>query len=149
MLTKIISGGQTGADQGALSVAVRLGLKTGGYAPLRYMTEDGPDPTLARYGLEECRNKEYPPRTLLNVVHSDGTVWFGYISTSRGYRLTKRLCERRGKPFLVNPDAKQLRDWADRLCIETLNVAGNRASKNAHVRQTVIDTIFEAFKSED
>ena len=43
-LTKIISGGQTGADYGALLAAHALGLETGGWAPKGWRTEDGPKP---------------------------------------------------------------------------------------------------------
>lgn len=38
---KIISGGQTGADQGALQAAHSLNIPTGGYAPFNYNTELG------------------------------------------------------------------------------------------------------------
>jgi hypothetical protein len=38
---KIISGGQTGADIGALKAAKECGFATGGMAPYRYWTEKG------------------------------------------------------------------------------------------------------------
>ena len=78
MLKKIISGGQTGADQGGLEAAEKLSLSTGGKMPRGFKTEDGPDPKLAsRFGLGELASAEYPPRTRYNVVDSDGTVIFG------------------------------------------------------------------------
>ncbi len=56
MITKIISGGQTGADQAGLMVAHRLGLKRGGTAPPGFMTEEGPKPNfLQAMGLVEGR----------------------------------------------------------------------------------------------
>ena len=45
-LTKIISGGQTGADMGALLAARDLGMESGGVAPKGWRTEDGPQETL-------------------------------------------------------------------------------------------------------
>lgn len=54
MLTKIISGGQTGADEGGLEGARLLGIPTGGTAPKGYRTENGPNLTLRdTYGLVE------------------------------------------------------------------------------------------------
>ena len=54
MVRKIISGGQTGADQAGLAVAKRLGIPTGGFVPKGFLTEAGPRPDLAaEYGLEE------------------------------------------------------------------------------------------------
>ena len=39
MNIKIVSGGQTGVDQGALEAAVALGLEHGGWAPARWLAE--------------------------------------------------------------------------------------------------------------
>ena len=67
MIERIISGGQTGADQTGLAVAKRLGISTGGYMPKGWLTEDGPRPDLAAtYGLEEATTSTYPERTERN-----------------------------------------------------------------------------------
>ena len=64
MIKRIISGGQTGADQAGLSVAKRLGIPTGGFVPKGFLTEAGPRPDLAaEYGLEETATVAYPERT--------------------------------------------------------------------------------------
>ncbi|KKL28978.1 hypothetical protein LCGC14_2369790, partial [marine sediment metagenome] len=77
-LLKVISGGQTGADQGGLEAGKELGLETGGTAPLGWKTEDGPQPELLKgFGLRECTQPGYPVRTRRNVLTSDGTVIFG------------------------------------------------------------------------
>ena len=53
-VTKIISGGQTGADQAGLAAAKRLGIPTGGFFSKGFLTEAGPRPDLAaEYRLEE------------------------------------------------------------------------------------------------
>ena len=39
MDVKIVSGGQTGVDQGALEAAVQLGLEFGGWAPYGWIAE--------------------------------------------------------------------------------------------------------------
>ena len=42
MLTKIISGGQTGADRAALDAGIESGFPVGGSCPFGRMAEDGP-----------------------------------------------------------------------------------------------------------
>ena len=103
MIERIISGGQTGADQAGLAVAKRLGVATGGCMPKGWLTEAGPRPDLgATYGLEEAETAAYPERTERNVLAADGTVVFG-DARSRGSMLTARLCRRHGKPCLMVP----------------------------------------------
>ena len=100
-VTRIISGGQTGADQGGLYAARRLGIESGGAAPARWITEKGESVWLKDYGLRELTTKTitealkiiddpkstpkdiskawgriYHERTMWNVDNSDGTVVF-------------------------------------------------------------------------
>ena len=102
MVERVISGGQTGADQG-LAAAKRLGVATRGCMPKGWLTEDSPRPDLAAaYGLEEGGTAAYPERMERNVLASDGTVVFG-DARSRGSMLTARLCRRHAKPCLLVP----------------------------------------------
>lgn len=127
---KVISGGQTGADQGGLLGAKALGIPTGGWAPRGYMTERGPQGWLKHmYGLKETDAPNYRPRTTLNIMESGGTVLWGKLE-SAGSRLTIEICRRAGKPWLTNPTAEELRAWFDGMAFDVLNVAGNRASVN-------------------
>ena len=43
---RVISGGETGADQGGMEAAIDLGLPTGGTAPPNFRTESGPNMAL-------------------------------------------------------------------------------------------------------
>jgi hypothetical protein len=137
MVERVISGGQTGADQAGLAVAKRLGIATGGCTPKSWLTEDGPRPDLASfYKLEEAATSAYPDRTERNVLASDSTVVFG-DSGSRGSMLTALLCQRHGKPCRMIPldedsvaAAATLRSWLAEHRIRTLNIAGNRASQS-------------------
>lgn len=63
MISKIISGGQTGADQGGLSAAIILNIKTGGTAPKGYRTQAGSASWLNKLGLLEHSSSDYAPRT--------------------------------------------------------------------------------------
>lgn len=98
-LTKVISGGQTGADQGALKAAQQVGLSTGGWAPRRFYTEDGACPELgSKYGLQEISYDkkmpfcaDYVTRSKKNVDDSDGTLVF-HLRRSLGTSKTIGYC---------------------------------------------------------
>lgn len=142
-VTKIISGGQTGVDTIGLQIAKKLGIETGGKAPKGFLRERGIDTEdISSYGLTEISNAEqsdytnrkgkrdpYTGRTELNVRNSDGTVYFATEDDSAGRIATERSAREWNKPFLLNPTAKQLREWINANNIKTLNVAGNRGSK--------------------
>jgi Circularly permutated YpsA SLOG family len=81
-LEKVISGGQTGADQAGLRATQAAGIPTGGCAPKGWQTEYGPAPWLAEYGLTERLKASYPARTGANARESDGTIWFGTTDSS-------------------------------------------------------------------
>jgi len=51
MLAKLVSGGQTGADQGALRAARAAGIPAGGWAPAGWLIEDGRAPWIAEAGV--------------------------------------------------------------------------------------------------
>lgn len=128
-LKKVISGGQTGMDQLGLRKAREAGIPTGGTAPLLYMTEDGPNPSLREeYGLKEHTARGYPPRTWQNVIDSDATVLFGDVE-SAGSKETIKYCKKANKPYIVNPTSAKLLCFLLEHRIGVLNVAGNRGSK--------------------
>lgn len=145
---KIISGGQTGADQGGLAAAKELDLQTGGWAPIGWNTEVGAaKELLLSYGLVECKSG-YNERTYLNVHDSDGTVLFGSTS-SPGSKLTLSYCisSLGGKPYIVNPTQEEFRKWLKKEKIETLNIAGNRESVSRGIGERVRSFLVEALGS--
>lgn len=152
MITKIISGGQTGADRGGLEAAKLLGIETGGWAPLNFRTEAGVDPSLGtEFGLVAMDAYDYLTRTKGNVEDSDGTLIFGDVS-SPGSRATLNECRRHGKPVLVLdwktgdsiPEPEVFRDWVEENDIKVLNVAGNRESKQSGIRAAVRSFLLSA-----
>jgi hypothetical protein len=154
-LERIVSGGQTGADQAGLEVAARLGIPTSGVMPKGFLTEEGPRPGLAaRYGLVEAKSPAYAERTERNVLQADGTVVFA-AAGSPGSRLTARLCRQHGKPCLEIPRdlslgdaAVRLRDWLEANAIRTLNVAGSRESEAPGIGPFVVAVITEALQGD-
>lgn len=137
-LARIVSGGQTGADQAGLAAARELGLPTGGFMPRGFLTEAGPRPEFARlYSMREHADLTYTPRTEANVCLSDGTVLMGDAS-SGGSRETKAFCIEHQKPCYELPwrsgesvpleKVADFRLWLAEHKIRILNVAGNRES---------------------
>lgn len=133
-LTKIVSGGQTGVDRGALDAALVAGFACGGWCPADRKAEDGPIPQ--RYPLTPLPGGGYRQRTRQNVIDSDGTVILFYESLTGGTLLTRDLCLREKRPFVVL-DGKQISEsraadgilrFVDEHEIQVLNVAGTRAS---------------------
>jgi hypothetical protein len=151
-LLHIISGGQTGVDQMALEAAHTHGLVTGGMAPKGFKTENGGDPTLARFGLTEHTSYDYPPRTRYNVNNSDYTVIFTECMSVQlsqlgiGTRLTVSACRSAGKSWTINPSATDLLDILHNPENNTVNFAGTRGSRLSESRRITIDaTLFTAF----
>jgi hypothetical protein len=152
VIKKIISGGQTGADQGGLAAAVKIGLETGGWIPKGWRTEVGANFSLKKLNLREHSSSAYQPRTRDNVTDADGTLVFGNIK-SPGCKLTVSSAEDIDKPlFIVEwesgmPSPKSTSEfvkWVIENDIEILNVAGNRESKQPGIFEEVIKFIIES-----
>ena len=144
-LRRVISGGQTGADQGGLLAAHKLRVPTGGTAPRGFMTSRGPNLLLETLGL--VAKGTLQTRTKQNIQDSCGTVILSSDLSSAGTVLTIRLCQELRKAVLVldvNAAVTQFGDTGvmpvdamNELCetlrsfivqneITVLNVAGNR-----------------------
>ena len=99
-IAKVISGGQTGADQAGLFAGRACGIETGGKAPKGWRTEKGSAPWLKDYGLSQSGSSAYPPRTEYNVSTSDLTIVLGNHK-SPGCKLTIRHCRGYERDYLV------------------------------------------------
>jgi hypothetical protein len=134
-LRKIVSGGQTGVDRGALDAALALDFESGGWCPAGRRAEDGRVPP--RYPVEELERGGYKARTVRNLIDSDGTLILYHQALDGGTRLTRAECEQRGRPWITidaeyhSPAqaASAAMAFVDARGITTLNVAGPRASK--------------------
>ncbi|HLU66284.1 MAG TPA: putative molybdenum carrier protein [Kofleriaceae bacterium] len=143
-IDRIVSGGQTGADRGALDAALELGIEHGGYCPAGRRAEDGRIPE--RYRLVETASSDYAVRTERNVVESDGTLLVTRGTPTGGSALTASLARARGRPLLhidlsrragTDEHARALREWIAARGIRTLNVAGPRESGCPGIAQDV------------
>ena len=162
LVEKIVSGGQTGADQGALEAAQALGLNTGGWAPPLYMTERGPNIELrTKYNLCAIDGKftssSYVKRSKLNVDTSDATIVFRFKSSAGTDKTMGYACSLEWKKtrypsthsgsiptnykpvFIVSTfneiTRKALRKFLIQHRVRTFNVCGHRTSRGPRLFQ--------------
>ena len=133
MLEKVTSGGQTGADQGALRAARAAGTATGGWAPLGWETEAGVAPWLESFGLVECPEPGYCARRLRNVADCDAALLFG-DRTTPGSRGLIADCTTLGKPLVwvqegISRPSHVVAFLRELPHVKTLLIGGNRESK--------------------
>ena len=143
LLSKIVSGGQTGADRAALDWAIGSGIPHGGWCPKGRKAEDGAlDP---RYGLTETPSEDYSQRTEWNVRDSDGTAVFSVRRELRGGSLltvelaalyNKAVIHLRQEDERTN-HARELRSFIKEFGISILNIAGPRESEEPGIYQFV------------
>ncbi len=131
---KIISGGQTGADQAALDAAIELRLEYGGWLPRGRKTEAGP--LSPAYQMEEMPSPGYRNRTEKNILESEATLICSHGKLKGGSALTEALAIRHNKPCLhidfklysTDEAVKTVSNWLREHATRVLNVAGPRAS---------------------
>jgi Circularly permutated YpsA SLOG family len=134
MFSRVISGGQTGADQVGSRAARAAGLETGGQMPAGFRTENGPRLEFAElYGVREMSRDDFQVRTEQNVRDADATLWFGSPDTSGG-KTTLDMAASIGKPHrIIRPfreiKPSEIAEWLVAKRVKILNVAGNRHSK--------------------
>lgn len=142
MLIKIISGGQTGANQAGLDAAIALNFPHGGWIPKGRLTENGP--LSEKYHLQEMATDKYSKRTEQNVIDSDATVIFSHGKLTGGSGFTRKMAVKHNKPWLhLDLDAmsvayasRLLKSWIIDNGIKVLNVAGPRGSGTDWSRET-------------
>ena len=118
-ITKLISGGQTGADRGGLDAAIYCNILHSGWCPKGRKAEDGIIP--AQYQLQEMSSADYLKRTEQNVVDSDATLIFTLGMARGGSLRTIEFAHGHEKPYLpINIDntprkraVKEIVDWLE------------------------------------
>lgn len=142
LISKMISGGQTGADRAALDVAIELGIPHGGWIPKGRKTEAGRLPT--KYDLKEMPTGSYPERTEQNVIDSDGTLIITHGTLTGGSDYTQQMAEKHGKPCIhvdacrmsIDAATQLARAWINGSQIKVLNIAGPRDSEDPRIYGT-------------
>ena len=155
IVSKIVSGGQSGADRGGLDAALALNIPIGGWAPRGWLAEDGVIPERYRVHMQETQSRDYPERTRLNVRDSDATIVFFGPQGERGGSLnTVNLCNSPYKRACRRVLWEEIEEPLDELFIPktigwirahanfmgrpiVLNVAGTRESKAPGIQARV------------
>lgn len=136
-IKKIISGGQTGVDRGALDAAIKQGIETGGWCPPGRMADDGVVPDyypLNETPYERSKKAQDIPRSLRtewNVRDADATLILQpeEQEPDPGTAWTIKCCFSMSKSWLLaNPFElsvhTQIQKWLNNIKPEVLNIAG-------------------------
>ncbi len=133
-LEKIVTGGQTGVDRGAMEAALEAEFSCGGFCPEGRLAEDGIIPE--RYPVRDLPGGGYAARSEANVKSADGVVVFTPGNPSGGTALTIEFARRHEKPCRVidaatvesDEAAERVLDFLAENDVRVLDVAGPRAS---------------------
>jgi len=139
MLKKIISGGQIGADQGALDAAIKYNFPHGGWIQKGRKTQLGIVPD--KYHLKEMSVSGYKERIEQNVIKSDGTLIISHGDLAGGADYSQKMAEKHDRPCLIIDlnefppflASSKINSWIIESNIETMNVTGSRASEDSDI----------------
>ena len=139
MIKKIVSGGQIGADQAALDVAIKLGVPHGGWIQKGRKTQRGTLPE--KYQLKEMPIAGFKERIVQNVIDSDGTVIISHGDLTGGADYSQKMAEAHKRPCLhidlnetpADMAGSKLNTWIIENEIEVLNVTGSRTSEDSKI----------------
>ncbi len=149
---RVISGGQTGVDRGALDAALDAGLSVGGWCPWGRLADDGR--IAERYPPSELRRADSLSRVRRNVMDADGTLVIYFGDPVVDTRDTLSLCLELSSPLLLVDAsemppiraARRLVHFIDTHRIRILNVAGPRASREPRGYSYARDVIAGCFQ---
>lgn len=150
-ISKIVSGGQTGVDRGALEAALKAQFPYGGMIPKGRLAEDGSVPEKFTC-MDVADSEDYRFRTRWNVEHSDATLILTFgEELEGGTQRTRQYCMNARKPFFIDNPSSPTKDggriavfkWLEDIYRRNdrktpiLNVAGPRESKSPGIADAV------------
>ena len=151
MIRTIISGGQTGADQAALDVAIKLGIPHSGWIVKGRKNENGRLPD--KYQLQEMPAASRVSHAEQNLLDSDGTLIISHGKLTGGSEFVRKMAMHHERPWLhidlsrtiAFKAARKIRLWLRSHGIEVLNVVGPRASKDPEIYKDTAEILETAF----
>jgi hypothetical protein len=152
MIRKIISGGQSGVEQSALDVAIKLGIEHGGWVSSRHLTED--ETLLEKYQLQEMEQTNYARVTEQNVLDADATLILFQGEITGGCAISRRLAEKH-KRLLLTIDlnamaafqaAQKIEPWITAHNIKILNVTGSKTGEGPDIYQLTLEILETALQ---
>jgi hypothetical protein len=145
MVKKIISGGQTEADQAALDMAIKLRIPHGGWVPKGRVTETGTLPE--RFKLKEMSSEQYSDCIKQNVKDATGTLIISYGRLTGDLDFARKTTLRYGRQMLgLDLDqmddikaALLLKDWIHLYRIEVMYVIGQNGPYARNQTENIIE----------
>ncbi len=145
MLKKIISSGQTEADQAALDMAIKLGIPHGGWIPKGRITETGALPE--RFELQEMSSENHSECIRQNVMDATGTLIISYGRLTGDLDSARKATLRYGRQMLsVDLDqmddlkaASLVKDWIHLYRIEVMFVIGQNGPYARNQTENIIE----------
>jgi hypothetical protein len=136
MINKIISGGQTKADQAVLDVAIKLGFPHGGWIPRGRITQTGTLP--GKYRLKEMPTDNYSRCIEQNIKDSKGTliISYGKLTGDSDYARKMTLQHKRQllgidlNQTIAFEAASLIKDWIQLRHIDVLYIIGPSGNIN-------------------
>lgn len=133
MIEFVCSGFQTGVDFFGVKAAHDLGIRTCGWMPKGWKTEDGAKPEYQKqFGAWEHKSPSYEYRTEDNVKLADATLIYSRNIKSAGTRCTLEYIRQHDKLFLdiitVKSSCRETARWIFNQKVKSVNIAGNRES---------------------
>jgi hypothetical protein len=157
-MQRIITGGQTGVDTGAMDAALESGIETGGWCPPGCLNESGKIPDHYMLKETEAENSSLAPnlarslRTERNVQEADAVLIMlpEVIQADEGTIWTLQYAIIKGKPLLqVDPtehkSVAQVIEWLVRFNPKALNIAGPPESVAEGIGQLAYAFMMEVF----
>lgn len=147
-VTKVVSGGQVGAERGALDFAIKHDIPHGGWCPKNRLALDGCVPF--RYLLQESSSTVRRHLVSINVRDSDATAVFTTHPPGLGSDMAILACFNTGKPCAVitlaplDEAAQHLLEFIRHHKVKTLNATGSRQPEFYQFTQRVLQTALQA-----
>ena len=150
-ISMIVSGGQTGVDQGALQACQWIDFPYGGWVPMGRLTEAGTLPGTFK-GMQEHSSADYLKRTEANVVDSDATLLLCHGKPEGGTLRTARFAIKHKRPWFhvrmdkpMDSEVRECVEWMKEACPDNcvLNVAGTRESKKPGIQKAALVYVLE------
>ncbi len=157
----IVSGGQTGAQRGALQAAIDMAIGHGGWAPAGWRADDGEVPAVYRARMRLTSSADYGMCTRLNIQGSDATLVVSLAAQLTGSAaFVDRAAERMGRTYLhlvlpagglssiPNGLRGELVAWLEEERIGVLNVAGPLEVEAPGIQEAVRDALVWVLEDE-
>ena len=151
MISKVISGGQSGVDRAALDFCLENGIKCGGWCPKGRLAEDGIIP--AEYPLTETDSADHRERTIRNVLESDATlIIIDENGMDEGTKFTVQQITGAEKVYFLHDLSEQtfgvktVGEWLVKHEIRVLNIAGPRESLSPGIYEMTLNFLNDLYR---